>query len=135
MSIVEKENESGISYNERLFILVHDSYFGYLSKVKINEQPDKIKIEEAKVKIPIKNLYIAEAVDNMLRIKFTHEVDGKLVPKEWIFRITTARLAQLWKELLDYEVKMRAKAKSPEKEKRTNPGSRKSVEGKEGLKR
>lgn len=57
MTIAEKENESGLKFNERLFILVHSQYFGYISKVKINEEAEKIDISSAKVKVPIKNLY------------------------------------------------------------------------------
>ena len=45
MSVVEKENESGFKFNERLFIVVHGVFFGYMSKVKMNDSPNKINIE------------------------------------------------------------------------------------------
>ena len=79
----------------------------------MNEEPEKINIEESKVKIPIKNYYISEVDDNLLRIKFTQNVDDKLIPKEWVFWINSVKLAELWKQLLDHEAKSKTKSKSP----------------------
>ena len=36
MSVVEKENESGIKFNERLFVVLHGQFFGYISQAKMN---------------------------------------------------------------------------------------------------
>ena len=82
---------------------------------------------EAKVKVPIKNLYTCEVDDNILNIKFTHEVEGRLDPKEWIIKVTTPKLAELWKQLLDYEVKQMSKPKASQLIKKSrHGGSRKS---------
>ena len=39
MSLIEKQNESGIMFNERLLVLVHSQFLGYISKVKMSDQP------------------------------------------------------------------------------------------------
>lgn len=70
-----------MKYNERLFILVHDSFVGYISKVKINESASSIDIDSAKVKIPIKNLFTFETDEEVLKIKFTYQEDGRIIPK------------------------------------------------------
>jgi hypothetical protein len=49
---------------------------GYISKVKMNDEPTQIRIVDAKVKVSIKNLYSAHAEDEMLKIKFTIQEEG-----------------------------------------------------------
>ena len=115
MTIAEKENESGIKYNERLFILVHDEFIGYISKVKITDPAESIDINSAKVKIPIKNLFTFEVEQEILKIKFTYQEEGRIIPKQWAFKMATGKLAELWKQLLQYEVKMRGKSVSQTK--------------------
>jgi len=54
-----------------------------------------------------------ELEDTILKIKFRMTEEGKLVPKEWIFKLASEKLAELWKQYLEYEIKMRDKIKIP----------------------
>lgn len=73
----------------------------------MNENPNKINVDEAKVKISMKNLYSVEAAAEIMTVKFTTLDNGKLIPKEWILKTASPKLANLWKQLMDYELKMR----------------------------
>lgn len=42
-SVVEKESESGISFNNRLFFLKDEDSFGYVSKADLNFETDSAK--------------------------------------------------------------------------------------------
>lgn len=42
ISVLEKENESGIMFNQRIFFLLSGHHIGYLSEVKMSETPEKI---------------------------------------------------------------------------------------------
>ena len=121
MSIVEKENESGIKFNERLFVVLHGQFFGYISQVKMNEDPMNIDVQTAKVKIPIKDLAQVETDHDIIQIKFTQKIEGKLFPKEWILRVASAKMANFWKELLQYEIQLRKESeRKRSQEKRTS---------------
>lgn len=39
MTIVEKQSDTGITKNKRLFVLVEGNYFGYISSIKESVQP------------------------------------------------------------------------------------------------
>lgn len=39
LSIVEKENDSGILFNERILFLLEGQHLGYLSKINMNQKP------------------------------------------------------------------------------------------------
>ena len=55
----------------------------------------------------MKNLYSVEISDELMTIKFTVQDSGKLVPKEWIMKTASAKMANFWKQLMEYELKMR----------------------------
>jgi hypothetical protein len=38
------------------------------------------------------------------------EEEGKLVPKEWVLKTASEKMANFWKQLLEYEIKMRNKS-------------------------
>lgn len=43
LSIVEKENDSGIFFNERILFLLAGQHLGYLSKVDLSQKPEDLK--------------------------------------------------------------------------------------------
>ena len=55
----------------------------------------------------MKNLYSVEISDEIMTIKFTVQDSGKLVPKEWTMKTASAKMANFWKQLMEYELKMR----------------------------
>lgn len=42
ITIAEKENESGIMFNDRLFFLLSTQHIGYISSFNINDKPESI---------------------------------------------------------------------------------------------
>jgi hypothetical protein len=83
-------------------VLLHGEFLGYISKVKMNSQPEETNLKETKIKIPIKLIYTAEVDETLLKIKFTFIDEGRIIPKEWVIKYTTVRLAENWKQLIDY---------------------------------
>jgi hypothetical protein len=56
-SIVEKESEKGLSFNKRLFFLMENQFFGYLSSSKDDFAfTHQYFIDNAKVYIELRNL-------------------------------------------------------------------------------
>jgi hypothetical protein len=51
----------------------------------------------------------------MLNIKFSTTETNKSIPKEWTFKMATEKLASLWRQLLDYEIKLKSKKSSSPK--------------------
>lgn len=45
-----------------------------------------------------------------MTVKFTILDNGKLIPKEWVLKTASDKLANFWKQLLEYELKMRNKS-------------------------
>lgn len=41
LSVLEKENDSGIFFNERLFFLLSGQHIGYMSDTKMGESPEQ----------------------------------------------------------------------------------------------
>ena len=64
-------------------------------------------MQSAKVKVPMKNLHTVETEQDIIRIRFTTSIEGKLGPKEWILRVASEKMANFWKELLQYEIQLR----------------------------
>jgi hypothetical protein len=48
----------------------------------------------------MKNLYSIEIVDEIMTIKFTIQENGKLVPKEWVLKTASSKMANFWKQLM-----------------------------------
>ena len=48
MTKVEKQSDTGITKNRRLFVLVESSYFGYLSNFKESMHPSEIDLDRMK---------------------------------------------------------------------------------------
>lgn len=63
----------------------------------------------------MKNLYSIDVQGEIMTVKFTILDDGKLVPKEWVLKTASDKLANFWKQLMEYELKMRNKSPPPKK--------------------
>lgn len=58
----------------------------------------------------MKNLYSVDVEGEIMTIKFTILDNGKLIPKEWVLKTASDKLANFWKQLMEYELKMRNKS-------------------------
>jgi hypothetical protein len=56
LSILEKENDSGIFYNERLFFLLSGQHIGYMSDIKMGESPEQANFEKPKTTVLLTNI-------------------------------------------------------------------------------
>lgn len=79
-SIVEKENDSGILYNDRIFFLLPEVHIGYLSESNY-ELISTLNFDKYKAIIPIANVKVLAIMEKELRIKFVTMEDNKRADK------------------------------------------------------
>jgi hypothetical protein len=103
VSILEKENDSGIMYNERLFFLLPEKYIGYISDVKADDPPSKIKFEKSKISIPITQLRSFVLNERELHIKVVQSDGARKLEKDWNLRMASPALAKKWYDRLQRE--------------------------------
>ncbi len=115
MSIVEKENDSGILFNDRIFFLLQDRHIGYLSEVKIDDPLEKLNFEKAKITVPITHVKTAVVLDREVHIKLLQSEGSKKFEKDWVLRMSSMDLAKKWYDILHAEKIKEVQRKSPQK--------------------
>jgi hypothetical protein len=103
VSIVEKENDSGIMYNDRTFFLLPEKTIGYLSDAKIDDPPERLDFDKAKILIPISQIKTVVVLEKELHIKLVQAEASKKIEKDWILRMSSAGLAKKWYDRLHHE--------------------------------
>lgn len=95
MSITEKESDLGISFNKRLFLLIKNDRFGYISNFKESDNPEDVDISKCKVLVENKRITTdAERNKNVIVINFTVVEDKKKIAKKWTLKMATEELAK-----------------------------------------
>jgi hypothetical protein len=100
-SILEKENESGLMFNDRVFFIEPMVQFGYLSDAK--SLPSADSLTKAKTKVPINNIRNVLVNERQINLKFVVEDGTRLLEKSWILRAATEGLAKSWQDRLRAE--------------------------------
>jgi hypothetical protein len=115
VSIVEKENDSGIMFNDRVFFLLPGRHIGYLSEVKLDDPPEKLNFEKAKIVIPITQVKTTVVLEREVHIKLLQAEGSKKFEKDWVLRMSSAGLAKKWYDILHAEKIKEVQRKSPHK--------------------
>ena len=70
ISIVEKESDMGLTYNERLLVLREGDCFGYISKFLPSEKPEDVDFSKCKERALTKHITSVTREKSTLRLKF-----------------------------------------------------------------
>lgn len=89
LSVLEKENDSGIMFNERIFFLLSGQHIGYLSDIKSSEAPDQIVFDKPKTTVLLTNLKSIIINATQLTLKFYLIDANKKSEKVWILKAET----------------------------------------------
>jgi hypothetical protein len=95
-SLVEKEGEKKMTFNERLLVLHSHGWIGYCSKLEssaIIPFTSESKLPLVKAKIPLEDIKTHELKANVLSITF-REITQK--EKTWTFKFSTHNLGFQW---------------------------------------
>lgn len=94
-SLVEKQSERGLSYNQRLFILLEGHYFGY-TKDYDKRNLGAFDVNKLKVQVPLQDLRKIVPKDDKLALYINQYEKGKLKSVKWTFKMATEALAFSW---------------------------------------
>lgn len=111
-SIVQKESDLGLTFNQRLLILVEGAFFGYISKYVETEDPSKIDLSKCKESIPTKHITAVDRAKDTICIKFyiVEKTTNKKISKKYVLKFSTEKLAITWADLFNQE-KTKSEAK------------------------
>lgn len=99
-SLVEKNSESGIRYNERLLVLVEEKYLGYVTDFNSKNLASSCVAKKIRKKVALKDIRRVSAKDRSLTILINMLEDDKRKSVKWLFRISSPKIATEWAELL-----------------------------------
>lgn len=96
LTIVDKENDSGIMSNKRLFYLSSHGFIGYLRSPDEHDGPHTINFEMSKMIVPVANIKGITARHNTITISF-YLINGTTKSERaWVIRMKTDHLAHDW---------------------------------------